>query len=41
VEIKVPEDYSRDPIWLKIRGLELDDGISQLTFSKRLARENR
>jgi len=41
VEIKVTEDYSRDPIWLKIRGLELDDGISQLTFSKRLARENR
>lgn len=41
MEIKVPEDYSRDPIWLKIRGLELDDGISQLTFSKRLARENR
>ena len=41
MEIKVPEDYSRDPIWLKIRGLELDDGISQLTFSKKLARENR
>ena len=41
VEIKVPEDYSRDPVWLRIRGLELDDGISQLTFSKKLARENR
>ena len=41
VEIKVPEDYTRDPIWLKIRGLELDDETSQLTFSERLARENR
>ena len=41
VDIKVPEDYSRDPVWLRIRGLELDDGISQLTFSKKLARENR
>ncbi len=41
MEIKIPEDYTRDPVWLKIRGLELDDGISQLTFSKRLAQENR
>ena len=41
MEIKVPDDYSRDPVWIKIRGLEMDDGISQLTFSKRLARENR
>ncbi len=34
-------EYSRDPIWLRIHGLIFDDNSDPLTFSKRLARENR
>ena len=34
-------EYARDPIWLRINGLILDDNSHSLTFSKRLARENR
>ena len=34
-------EYSRDSIWLRINGLILDDNSHSLTFSKRLARENR
>ena len=33
--------YTRDPIWLRIQGLIFDDNSDSLTFSKRLARENR
>ena len=34
-------DYTSDPIWLRIDGLIFDDNSHPLTFSKRLARENR
>ena len=34
-------EYARDPIWLRINGLILDDNSHSLTFSKRLSRENR
>ena len=34
-------EYARNPIWLRINGLILDDNSHSLTFSKRLARENR
>ena len=34
-------EYARDPIWLRINGLIFDDNSHSLTFSKRLARENR
>ena len=34
-------DYTSDPIWLRIEGLIFDDNSHPLTFSKRLARENR
>ena len=34
-------EYSRDSIWLRINGLILDDNSHSLTFSERLARENR
>lgn len=34
-------EYARDPIWLRINGLIFDDNSNSLTFSKRLARENR
>ena len=33
--------YTRDAIWLRIEGLIFDDNSHVLTFSKRLARENR
>ena len=34
-------DYSKDPIWLKIKSLEFDYKDVSLTFSERLASENR
>ena len=34
-------EYTSDPIWLRIDGLIFDDNSHPLTFSKRLARENR
>ena len=33
--------YNKDPIWLKIKSLQFDDNDAALTFSQRLARENR
>ncbi len=34
-------EYKQDPIWIKIAGLIFDDDRDSLTFSKRLAIENR
>ena len=40
-EDRIKTKYINDIVWKKISGLEFDNQNAELTFSKRLARENR